>query len=216
MELKSLKEIAKGIRYSIRDHTHNRQFRDRVKARDFTIISADCIGGVIYHELHQRIDTPTVNLFFSAHDFVKFCKNLEFYVHCEILPCNTGGEYIQGMLGDIILNLVHYNSVEQANQKWQERKERIHYDNLFLIMSDRNGCTEKEIAAFDALPFENKVIFTHKPYPQYKSSYYLPGSEKNEFVKTTTDYVYPLWIRRRYDAFDFAEWLNSGSKYRIN
>ncbi len=77
-------------------------------------------------------------------------------------------------------------------------------------MTDRNHCTEAEIKAFDSLPYENKVCFTHLPYPQYESTFYLHGSEDDEFVKDVSGYIHQWWIKRYYDQFDFVTWLNEG------
>jgi len=37
--------------------------RRRVTARDFTIISNDCFGGMAYEEMGMRYDTPFVDCF---------------------------------------------------------------------------------------------------------------------------------------------------------
>ena len=50
-----------------------------LKNYDFTIISSNCIGGVISHKLGLRFMSPTVNLFIEPSSFVKFCKNLTYY-----------------------------------------------------------------------------------------------------------------------------------------
>ena len=70
--------------------------------------------------------------------------------------------------------------------------------------------TEEEIKAFDELPYNNKVCFTHKKYPQYKSTYYIHGSEDEKYLKSMMDYVHQWWIKRYYDQFDFVDWLNQG------
>jgi len=55
-----------------------------------------------------------------------------------------------------------------------------------------------------------KVCFTHKKYPQYKSTYYIHGSENEKYLKSMMDYVHQWWIKRYYDQFDFVDWLNQG------
>ena len=50
-----------------------------LKNSDFTIISSNCLGGVISHKLGLKFMSPTVNLFIEPSSFVKFCKNLPFY-----------------------------------------------------------------------------------------------------------------------------------------
>lgn len=77
-------------------------------------------------------------------------------------------------------------------------------------MNDRNFCTEEHIAAFDALPYPNKICFTHVEYPQYKSTFYITGSEDAEYLDSVMNYVHQWWIKRYYDQFDFVKWLNEG------
>lgn len=201
------------LRYFLRDNTINRKLRNSVKNEQVSFISSDCLGGVLYKALHRRMDSPTINMFFSASDFIKFCENMDYYLEQEVVndeKNRENGPWPIGKLGDIRLQLVHYKSVEEAAGKWEERKKRIHRDALYFIMNDRNGCTEREIAAFDALPYEHKVIFTHKPYPQYKCVYCVPGCEQDGFVKIMTSYAGLFTLRRRYDDFDFAAWIDRG------
>lgn len=201
------------FRVIIRDNTINRVLRNKVTEENISIIASDCIGGVLYKALHRRMDSPTINMFFSASDYVKFCKNMDYYLAQGIVEDgeSDGKEpWPIGRLGDIKLHLVHYESVEEANKKWQDRKKRLHKDSLYFMMNDRNGCTEKDIAEFNALPYKNKVIFTHRPYPQYEAAFYIPGSEQDEYIKVLTAYMGQFSIKRRYDYFDVAAWLNQG------
>ena len=94
---------------------------------------------------------------------------------------------------------MHYHSEQEANEKWQLRTSRMKLDNLFIMMTDRDGVTEKDIQLFDQLPFKNKVIFTHKPYPVFKSAYYIKGFEKQNQVG---------------DIFEFSGW--NGKNITIN
>ena len=49
----------------------NRIRREKLKNNDFTIISSECAGGVIYHDLGLRFDSPTINLWFKPDDYLK-------------------------------------------------------------------------------------------------------------------------------------------------
>lgn len=159
------------------------------------------------------MNSPTRNFYFNASDFIKFCKRMDYYVSLE--PERFSGFYrgigdqvLKASLGDLILFLVHYDSVEQAREEWIRRRVRINKENLFIMMNDRNLCTEEEIREFDNLPFKNKVCFTHIPYPQYSSTFYIHGSENDQFLKPLTNYVPKFGIRRYYDQFDYVSWLN--------
>lgn len=54
----------------------NSENKKRLANRNFTILCNNCVGGVILHELGERFNSPTVNLFFGAEDYIKFWKNL--------------------------------------------------------------------------------------------------------------------------------------------
>ena len=44
---------------------------------------------------------------------------------------------------NLTLYLVHYSSVEEGEKKWNERKQRINWDNIAIIDTDREGMTEE-------------------------------------------------------------------------
>ena len=48
------------------------------------------------------------------------------------------------------------------------------------MMTDKDGgkgAKYEDLQAFDNLPYPNKVVFTHKPYPELKSAFYIKGFE---------------------------------------
>ena len=49
----------------------------------------------------------------------------------------------------------------------------MNFDNLFIIGMQQNLCTENDIKAFDALPFEHKVMFSTLKLP-LASNIYIP------------------------------------------
>lgn len=172
----------------------------------------NCIGGVLAHDLGIRFNSPTVNLYFRAEDFIRFCEKLPYYLSLqEMIPCTDPaviGErtYPVAYLGDLVLYLVHYASVEEANRKWQERKARLHMNNLVILATDRDGMTEELKERFDKLPYR-KVLFTKQPDPGRPDSVYIPGYEAEESLGLITD---PFGIRgiRIIDQYDWVGFLN--------
>lgn len=157
------------------------------------------------------MNSPTRNFYFDAADYIEFCRNLDKYLSMSLEPYNEpDSPYLMARCGGLKLYLVHYDSFEQAREKWDARKTRVHKDNMFFLMTDRNFCTEAEIKAFNELPYENKVCFTHIPYRQFESTYYIHGSEKDPYIKDINSYIHEWWIKRYYDQFDFVSWLNNG------
>lgn len=149
---------------------------------DFTIISNNCWGGMVYESYNLPKNSPTVGLFFMAEDYVKFVARLREYVEAELsfvrpeesrwkdAPQIAGdkrfGQYPIGVLslGDeqVEIFFLHYHSEQEATKKWQRRCQRINWDRLLVKFNDQNGCTEQDVKAFLALPFKNKLFFTCK------------------------------------------------------
>lgn len=59
--------------------------RKKLINRNFTIFSQNCIGGIMYHDLGMQFNSPTVNLLFTPRDFIKFMKNIQWYLEQEII-----------------------------------------------------------------------------------------------------------------------------------
>lgn len=183
--------------------------RRRLSNKNFTIISSNCIGGVLYKELGCKFLSPTINLYILPEDFLKFVKNLEYYLQQELKFIeSTNYNFPVAQLLDIKIYFMHYKSEKEAKEKWVERSKRINYKNIFIIMTDKDGCTEKQIKDFDNLPYENKVIFTNRKANQYSSEYYIKGFEHLNSVGDIINYSNLLGIRY-YDQFNFINWLNS-------
>lgn len=183
--------------------------RLRLKNRRPTIIASNCIGTFMYYDLKMRFQSPTINLSFEMNDYVRFLENLRWYLEQPVIPFEDDRfEYPCGMVGDVEIRFNHYKTFEEAAEKWNERRQRIDWDNLFVIGIDGDGCTYESLQRFDALPYSNKVIFTNKPYPEFASAYYLPGFEERDRVGRATDFKDQFWIRRYMDSFDYISFLN--------
>lgn len=197
------------IKKVIRDIKINKPNIKKLKNRDFSVISSNCNGGIILNDLKQKFNSPTVNLFFNAVDYLKFLENMDYYLEQELKPVkNTEETYPVGRIDDIIIHFMHYKNFESAKEKWNERLKRLNKDNLFIIMTDRDGCTYELIERFDKLPFINKVIFTHKEYKNIRSSFYIEGFENEGQVGELSKYKSKFSFNRYYDQFDYVEWFN--------
>lgn len=69
-----------------------------------------------------------------------------------------------GKLGDIEIVFLHYKTIEEAREKWNRRCKRIHWDRLFLKMSEQNFCTHEDLVAFDSFPCKHKFVFVCKDH----------------------------------------------------
>lgn len=145
-------------------------------------------------------------------DFVKMLENLEWYMEQEVVPLKGDFSCPAGLLGDVQINFIHYETFDQGVSKWEERKKRIRWDNLFIVGSEKEGCTYEVVKRFDRLPYRNKVIFTHREYPEFPSAYYIKGFEEKGEMGTTTNFKDRFWRRRYLDDFDYVSFLNRSQK----
>ena len=183
--------------------------RMRLKNRDATIISSNCNGEYMYYDMKLRFMSPTINLSFDMNDYVKLLENLRWYMEQPITPYQDDRfDYPCGMLGDIEIRFNHYKTFEEAVAKWEERKQRINWDNLYIIAIDGDNCTEESLRRFDNLPYKHKVIFTHLPRPDIQSAFYLKGFEDQPGVGVALYFKKQFLIRRYLDDFDYVFFLN--------
>lgn len=183
--------------------------RRKLKNTTPTIISSNCNGEFWYYDMKLKFLSPTINLSFDMNEYVKMLENLRWYMKQPILPYEDNRfEFPTGKLADIEIRFNHYNTFDEAVAKWEERKKRIEWDNLFILGIDGDNCSYKTMQRFDQLPYKNKVIFTHIPYPEIESSYYIPGFESEEGVGVLLDFKKQFWVRRYLDDFDYVSFLN--------
>lgn len=185
----------------------------RLKNRSFSLIASNCNGGCILHDLGLPFNSPFVNLWMKPVDFIKFCKRMDYYLSQKMMFVTEDNiSYPIGQLDDIRLYFQHYTDNKSAEEAWVRRSARINRDNLFILGTDRDGCTYDDIRAFDQLPFENKIIFCHKRYPEFKSAFFIPGFEKQKEVGLCMHFTNDKTYRKYYDAFDYVAWFN-GKKH---
>lgn len=190
----------------------------RLKNKNFSIISDDCWGGRVYTDVGISYTSPTVNLFFYSSCFLALVKDLKNYIDKEIYFVetskyevanqardNSGKYYPIGKLGDIEIHFLHSKDNIDALTKWNYRKSRLNYDNLFYKFSDAYLIDPKDLIAFEKLPLENKVILVSKKYEGLTNYVHLKEFESKGFVGDAFKY---RWIYRKY--FDSVKWLNNG------
>lgn len=179
------------------------------KNKNFTIFSSNCIGGVMTSELGVRFNSPFVNLWLYSKDYIKFLKNPEKYLNCEMLFCKEEGiDYPIGVLDDIKIYFYHYNTAEEAEKAWNRRKKRINFDNIYVIFTDRDNCSYFDLLEFDKLPYEHKIVFTHKKYPEIKSSVYIKEFKNCNQVGNLVALEGKIITKHIYERFNYVKWLN--------
>lgn len=170
-----------------------------IKNKDFSIISNNCWAGRAYQYLDMPYLSPTAGLYFFAPDYIKFVSDLKRYLNTPLRFINPEeSKYYEeikkrnqtdkpiGILDDVEIVFLHYKSKEEAEEKWNRRKERVNYDNIIIKFSRMDLCTEKEIEDFDNLPFENKFVLNNRLPLKYKSEVYWNEEWKSEGIYRDT------------------------------
>lgn len=154
-----------------------KQRKKQLKNQDFTIISNNCWGGMVYESFGLPKLTPTAGAFFVAPDFVKFCSDIPAYTSAELTFISpneskyqdfikrtfpNGIQFPIAKIKDIEVFFMHYPDANVAKETWERRCKRINYDKLIIKFNDQNDCTEEDVRAFLSLPFKNKYFFTCK------------------------------------------------------
>ncbi len=121
-----------------------------LRNRDFSIISNNCWGGMVYDNFALPYLSPTIGLFFMANDYIKFLGNLKYYLSGSLKQIswkdtpfrkflyknkkqyksslNKGlDDLIICKLYDIYIVFLHYDSFDEAYQKWYRRSKRINW-----------------------------------------------------------------------------------------
>lgn len=125
---------------------------------DMTIFSYSCSGGILYRSLGLQFKSPFINMYVPESDFLRFLHFPREYMQAPLKLVDEGqyqnGYYPICSLYDIKVHMVHYHDFKQAAEKWEERKQRINWENVFVMM----GTDSWQIAdEFDRLPYKHKA-----------------------------------------------------------
>lgn len=203
-------DILRQLRNEYRNVMFLSKQRKRLLNKDICLIASNCNGAMILHDLGLQFKSPFVNLWLRPHDFIKLLSSLEEYMKYDLrFTTEEGIDYPIGLLKDVKIYFQHYRTEQDAKTKWNERVKRMNYNNLFVLFTDRDGCTEQDLLEFDKLPYKKKVVFVNRPHPSIKSAVYIRGFEDEECVGPCMAYKSKISYRRYYDDFDYVEWFNS-------
>lgn len=192
----------------------------KMPSENISVIASNCIGGEIYHDLGMPFQSPTINLWMTQKHFMKLISDMSYYfeqqlrfVHDEGYSCPTA--YLGIDDRRIKLIFLHYKTDFEAQSKWEERKHRVDFNNLYFVMSDRDGITYDDIVEFGKIPCKGRIIFTYKDYPEIPYAFKL-GNYKNEnnvghYQKKTWSGFYGFEKQ-----FNSAKWLSGDNDCRIN
>ena len=185
--------------------------RKQLKFTDFTIISNNCWGGLVYQYFGLPYNTPIAGCGFMDEDYLKFLENFDYYISLPLEFINYSSSkryryYLQkkidrpscpiAILDDVEVCFTHYSSENEAREKWERRCKRINKDKMLIKMSQRYTTSTEVLERFEKLPYANKICFTEIDYPG-KSFIQVPelkrlniqGGEETPYVMEKIDIV---------------------------
>ena len=189
-----IKKILKEIRLRINKFGSSYR-RKKLKIKNPTIISNNCWAGIVSQYLGIKYYTPTIGLYFFSEEYIKFLERFDYYIKqkLEIIDTKDSKYYdemikknhknaIVGKLDDVEIVFLHMKTGKEAIEKWNKRVKRINKGNIIFKFCEQNECSSEHIKRFENLPFKNKICFTTKEYPGYKSVIWFKDQVKNEEV----------------------------------
>lgn len=182
--------------------------RRKLRRTDFSIISNNCWGGLISQYYGLPYMSPTCGLLINGEDYIKFCKNIRYYLSQKLEFFNYYNSkfhlhnpdykpFPTASLGDIEIDFMHYSTEEEAANKWYRRAKRINWDNVIFKISHRESFTDEDIEDFAELDLPNKLIIAEKG-DTYKTVI-IPGI--STYVGDETPLIF--------EHLDVTEYLNS-------
>lgn len=189
--------------------------KQRLTNKNFTIISNDCWGGVLYKELNLPYLSPFVGLMIMAPCYIKILANLKEYLQTSLqfkqnsvypklnqLRETEQKFYPIGLLKNAEIHFFHYQNETEAKIKWQRRLKRVNWNNLFIKFSaDKDECTLTEMQQFQFIAYPQKLCLTANYYPNFQDNFVWlkEGYDGGAMYKKTLKY------------FDVIDWLNGGN-----
>ena len=127
-----------------------------------SIFAMNCFGPIISHNLGLQFHSPFVNMFLSVKDQIKFLRCPRIYMEEKLVFKETKYnevdkfDYPVCLMGNVALHMNHYHSFDESVDKWNRRKQRINWYNLFVTAYTENQSLLEE---FDNFPYSKKVCF---------------------------------------------------------
>lgn len=187
-----------------------------LKRSHVSIIANQCWGGVTYHQLCLPFLSPFINMFIKDDDYIRLLKNLRELVREPLVFVREEWEkglkinYPVYKIGDVELWMNHYSDFDLAKRKFEQRRERINWDNLYVVMYTESPKIAEE---FETLPYEKKLCMTNFE-TDLPSAMYMEIS-KHPIFKGKGGWMFTVWTAKGHWAFyDPWELLLQGTHER--
>ena len=145
------------------------------------------------------------------YDYLKFVLNLKYYISLELEFIDSQYNHPVAKLDDITIYFNHYKNNSDANKSWEERKKRINYDNLFLIMYDKDGITKEDLEKLKDVKCKGKIVISNNDYSDLDYVLKIPVDMENPNTRYRLDKDEWTGKRRFEKRFNYVEWFNRGN-----
>lgn len=188
---------------------HLKNARERLITNNPSILCSNCIGGEIYNNLNIKFLSPTINLWFSERDFLKVALDPEYYMAQNLVFIDEEDKnYPVALIGDVKINFLHFKTKDEAEKKWNERKKRINYENIYIIMCDLD-LDDDDFLRFQKIEkCKRKIMFTTNPVrARYDNVMQIKPYKNYSYVRKYA--VNKINGFRDFELFwDYVGWLN--------
>ena len=177
----------------------------------FSIIANNCWGAEVYKHFNLPFNTPVIGLFFYPKCFLKFIVNLEGNLGTELTfiqqskYLNGKAAYPVGVVNGIEIHFLHYETEQEAFDKWTKRCKRVANGQVFFKFDDRDGATAEQVNAFLKLELPNSVCFSQNKLAHHPNHVHIPMPSKESSVMDGFK-LFPESIK----YFDLNTWIKGG------
>ena len=170
-----IKDFFRKFSISLRKRRLLRLKKKKQIQTDISVISNNCIAGVMYSDFGLQFLTPTINLCFGGNrDFLNFVLDLEKYCTLgklvkisESSRAGFKGAPIAALtvegLPDVEIHFLHYKTFKEAQDSWHRRCERINFNKIFVVIEAQDTSDKILIKEYSRIPYP-KIIFTDENF----------------------------------------------------
>lgn len=185
--------------------------RLRIKNKNITIISNNCISGFLYHDLHLKFLSPTINTLIIEEDFFCLMQNFENFIKYGFFKeikktnwnCPIGELTFEGK--SISVYFMHEKDYSSAIQKWERRKKRINFESLFFVYVN----FDKPTPNFQIIKKNYNILVLGEENKILNNIVYFNPFKKNAYDFNKLFSLIPgVFSKRFFWNFDFVKWFN--------
>ena len=148
------KRFAKRQRYFAKHYLQN---------NDLTLISSNCLGGLIYHDAKQQFISPTIDMTYSPEDFLYLVEHFDELENTELTIVKSDKNWpVANLLfkkenKSIVIEFVHYHAFEEAKDAFYRRVRRI--TNNRVVLFTQKHLSYEIAKRFNDLPYKKLCIY---------------------------------------------------------